>query len=363
MKRLMAGVPVITLMIALMIAGCGRSGDGSDGLRRPAPIPVEVTAVECGSITAFVRGTGTITARDDVLVSAEVGGRVVRIPAVVGNDVEMGGVLVVLDDELPALAVKQAEAQLLMAEADLRDAEAGLKRASYLWRNKDISDVDHEAAETRAIAARGVHMTAEAALAISSRQLRDTLVTSPIAGTVAFIHVEEGQLVAPGAPVVHVVNDAELEVDLGIGEEDVVNVKPGAGAEIEVRPLPGRTFRGRVEYVGPRADDLTKTYPVRVTIRNRDGALRAGMIADVGVAAHVLRDVIVIERDWALDRYGESAVFVAVDSTAVRRKISLGRVVGARVVVLAGLESGDKLVTLGLSQLSDGARIGIKAEH
>ena len=358
MKRLMAVVPVI----ALVIAGCGRPGEGSDESRRPAPVPVEVTAIERSSITAFVCGTGTITARDDCLVAAEAGGRVVGIPVVVGDDVEVGGVLVVLDDELPALAVKQAEAQLLMAEADLRDAEAGLKRASYLWKSGDISDADYEAIETRAIAARGLHMTAEAALAGSARQLRDTLVTSPIAGTVAFVHVEKGQLVAPGTPVVHVINDAELEVDLGIAEGDVVNVKPGARAEITVRPLPGEIFRGRVEYVGPRADDLTKTYPARVTIRNRDRALRAGMVADISVAAHVMRDVIVIERDWVFDRYGEPAVFVAVDSVAVRRKISLGRVVGARVVVLAGLESGDKLVTLGLSQLNDGTRIGIKTE-
>jgi RND family efflux transporter MFP subunit len=359
MRRFLAVVP----LIALVIAGCGRQGEDSDGLRRPAPIPVEVTAIERGSITAFVRGTGTIAARDDVLIAAEAGGRVVDVPVVVGDGVEVGDVLVVLDDELSALAVKQAEAQLLMAEADLRDAEAGLKRASYLWKSGDISDTDYEAAETRAIAAHSVHMTAEAVLAGSSRQLRDALVTSPIAGTVAFVHIEEGQLVAPGTPVVHIINDARLEVELGLGEEDVVNVKPGARAEIEVRPLPGEVFRGRVEYVGPRADDLTKTYPVGITVRNRDGALRAGMVADVGVAARVLRDVIVIQRDWVLDRYGEPTVFVAVDSVAVLRKISLGRVVGARVVVLAGLEPGDKLVTVGLSQLSDGARIGIKTEQ
>ncbi len=359
----MRGFLVVVLLVILMVAGCGRPGEDSEGLRRPAPIPVEVAAIECESITAFVRGTGTIAARDDILVAAEAGGRVVAIPIVVGDDVKVGDVLVVLDDELSALAVKQAAAQLLMAEADMRDAEAGLKRASHLWKSGDISDTDYEAAETRAIAARGIHMTAEAALAGSSRQLRDACVTSPIAGTVAFVHVGEGQLVAPGTPVVHVINDAQLEVDLGLGEEDVVNVKPGARAEIEVRPLPGEVFKGRVEYVGPRADDLTKTYPVRITIRNRDGALRPGMVADVGVAAQVLRDVIVIERDWVLDRYGEPIVFVAADSIAIQRKISLGRIVGARVVVLAGLEPGDELVTIGLSQLSDGARIGIKTEQ
>ncbi|MCD4690432.1 efflux RND transporter periplasmic adaptor subunit, partial [bacterium] len=200
-------------------------------------------------------------------------------------------------------------------------------------------------------------------LAAVERQFRDTEIVSPISGRVAFIYVEEGQLVALGTPAAHVINDDWLEVDFGIGEDRVVDVRSGLKASIEVSSLPGEAFSGRVEFVGPRADDRTRTYPVRVALRNRGGRLRAGMVAEVTIAARELVDVILIERDWIIDRYGEPALFVAADSVAVSRKVELGVVIGGEVVVRAGLESGERIVSVGYTQVTDGASIDIKSEH
>jgi len=356
MKTLLA-----VALIAVAVAGCGRPGQSEEGEEEKA-VPVRVQAVELTTITASLTATGTIVARDDVSVGAETGGRVREVPVVVGDRIAAGDVLVVLDDELPALAVRQAEAQRLLAEADRDEAVANWERARALWEHEDISDAEYESAERIAKVARAGMMAAEAALGGAERQLRNTRIESPVDGLVAFVFAEVGQLVAVGTPVAHVVNDAILEIDVGLGEDRVVHVRPGQAATVQVRALPEEVFEGRVEYVGPRSDDATRTYPVRVLMRNRDGLLRSGMVGEVEIAADLLEDVIVVDRDWVVDRYGEPALLVASDSRAEIRKVKLGRIVGDRVLVLSGLEPGDLVVTLGYDQVTDGALLELAAE-
>ncbi len=347
-------------MIVLLLAGCGGRG-GSGEQHRARATPVEVLTVAVGSVTATVAATGTVKARDDVPISAEASGQVKEVLVKVGDRVEEGETLVRLDAELAALAAKQAEAQLLLAEVELRDAESNLRRAEVLRENEDISEAEFEASQRATTAARAGFMTAEAAHGSAARQLRNTRISSPIAGVVAFVHAGIGHLIAIGTPVAQVVNDSRVEVEFGLNEDQIVDMRPGQRAEIRVRAHPGLVFEGEIEYVGPRADDLTKTYPVRVLLANRDRKLRSGMVAEVTVETAEMDDVIVIERDWVVDRYGEPAVFVAADSLAHIRKIALGSVIGDRVVVTTGLEPGDLLVTLGYDQLSDGTRIEIRS--
>jgi RND family efflux transporter MFP subunit len=350
---------LVALGCLVLAAGCGGRGGPVEKAEVRA-IPVHVIELATGSATATVSATGTIRARDDVPISAEASGQVKDVMVKVGDRVGAGQVLVKLDDELAALAARQAEAQLLLAEAERDDAEANFARAEHIWRSGDISDAEYEAVERAAKSARAGFMAAEAGLGSAKRQLRNTAIESPIDGTVAFVFAEEGHLVAAGTPVAHVVSDRMVEIEIGLTEDQVVNVRRGRTATVAVRALPGETFEGRVEYAGPRADDRTKTYPVRVLLSNRERKLRAGMVAEVTIATAELDDVIVIERDWVIDRYGEPAVFVAADSLAAIRRLRLGRIIGDRVVVTSGLEPGDLLVTLGHDQLTENARISIK---
>ncbi len=343
----------------LMAGGCGPRG-GPEQEQAVERVPVRVVEITTGPVTATVTATGTIKARDDVPISAEAGGRVLEVTVRVGDSVSEGDVLVQLDDELAELAFRQAEAQRLLAEAELDDAEAGFGRAQSLWESGDIADAEQEAAERRAKSARASFAAAQAGLGAAERQLRNTGIQSPIDGTVAFVYAEEGQLIAVGTPVAHVVNDDTVEIELGLSEDQVPDIRPRQAAAVRVRALPGELFGGKVEYVGRRADDMTKTYPVRVVLRNSAHRLRAGMVAEVTIDAKEFSDVVIIERDWVVERYGEPAVYVASGSLAVLKRLTLGKVIGNRVIVASGLEEGDLMVTFGHDRLTDGAALEIK---
>jgi membrane fusion protein (multidrug efflux system) len=358
MRRLLAGL----LLAVLAAGGCGGGEGGEQTARGPEAVPVEVMTVTPEDATATVTATGTLAARDDVPISAEASGRVAEVLVKVGDRVAEGDVLVRLDDELARLALRQAEAQLLSAEADLADAETGLERSRALRENGDISQAEFDAAELRYKASRGAFLAAQAAHGSAERRLRNTVIESPIDGTVAFVQAEVGHLMNVGSPVAHVVNDDTLEVEIGLTEQQAVDVRAGRKARVRVRSYPEREFVGRVEYVGPRADDRSKTFPARVVLRNPGGELRAGMVGEVTIATEEFKDRIVIVRDWVVDRYGEPAVFVAADSLAELRRVRLGKVLGDRVIVEDGLSEGDRLVVLGYERLSEGARVSVKRD-
>jgi RND family efflux transporter MFP subunit len=355
MKRALAILPLLALA-----AGCGPRGGPPAEEAAPAAVPVEVTEIVPGTAVSTVTATGTVAARNDVPVGAEASGVVSEVPVQVGDRVDAGQVLVRLDSELAELALQQAEAQFLIAQADHEMAEANLDRVRTLWENGDVADSDFEAAERGAKAARGALLAAEAARASAARQLRNTAIESPVGGTVAFVYAEVGHLVAAGTPVAHVVDDGVVQIDIGLSEDQAVQVRPDQKARVTVRALPGEVFEGRVEYVGRRADERTRTYPARIIVANRGGRLRSGMVAEVVVQARTFENAVVIERDWVVDRFGEPAVYVAVDSLATIRPVKLGQIIGDRVVVLDGIEPGDLVVSFGYSQLTENARVSIK---
>lgn len=354
MKR---AIPMFVIL--LFAAGCGPRG-GPPEEAAPQAVPVEVTTVALGSAVSTVTATGTVAARHDVPVSAEASGRVSEVPVSVGDRVVAGEALVRLDSELAELAHQQAEAQVLIAEADHETAEANLERARVLWDNGDIADSDFEAADRAAKAARGALLAADAGRASAARQLRNTAIESPVDGTVAFVYAKVGHLVVAGTPVAHVVDDSSVEIDIGLSEDQVLHVERGQDARVTVRALPGDGFDGTVEYVGSRADDRTKTYPARITVANRGRRLRSGMVAEVVVTARAFEDAVVIERDWVFDRFGEPAVYVAADSLAAMRNVTLGQIIGDRVIVTEGLSPGDLVVSFGHEQLTENARVSIK---
>ncbi|MBN2565427.1 MAG: efflux RND transporter periplasmic adaptor subunit [Candidatus Eisenbacteria bacterium] len=350
---------LVAAAAALLLAGCGRPGQ-AEGERGTEAIPVEVVRIATETVSATVTATGTLRAVDDVPVAAEASGRVIEVPVGVGDRVEEGDVLVRLDSELASLGLRQANSQWVLARTELEDATDAFERARVLWDSKDISEVEFEAAERRLEIARASYDGALAAVGTAQRQLDNASVAAPVGGWVAFVYAEEGHLVAAGTPVAHVINDSTMKLDLGLGEDQITGVRMGDPVAVRVRALPGKTFRGRVEYVGRRSEDVNRTYPIRVRLENGSRELRSGMVAEAIVTTGRFPDALVVERDWVVQRFGEPAVFVAADSLAVVRRVTLGKAVGDRVVVTSGLSEGDLLITAGLDLLSDQAEIELK---
>ena len=147
------------------------------------------------------------------MVISETIGKVTAVKADVGDHVNAGSVLVVVDDELKLAGFKAAEVNYEKAKKDLERYEA-------LNKSKAVTDNEIEAAR---LGCKG----AEAQYLVARRQYNDTRISSPIAGIVTSRLVDRGSMVQPGMPIANVVDISKLKVAVNVAEKDVFKLKPG----------------------------------------------------------------------------------------------------------------------------------------
>lgn len=352
-------------MVAIFAAFALRFVHGADtdaAGTQTGPIAVEVTAVAAADLTETVSAVGTVEARLDVTVESETAGRVVAVHFNIGDRVERGQTLVTVDDELKAATAEQARAQALAAETQARKAARDLERAESLFRTQDVSDAELEAYRLASRSAEAAHQAALAGLKAAERQLADTRIKAPIAGQAASKLVEAGEMVTHGKKIADIVDLSRVKVRLSIPERDVVRLKPGQPASMELDASPGARFSGKVHSVGAKTESPTgHTYPVEVMI-DSDGApeVRAGMFARVEITAGVFPGAIAVPRDWVVNEDTSPAVFVARGGVAKEVPVKLGSRSGNSVRIVGGLAAGDLVVSFGHRGLVDGAPITYK---
>ena len=358
-----AGIGLATILLGGGMLYRVWKADGAEASRpqmSPA-IPVEVARVTIGAITKAASAVGTVEARRDVVVSSEAAGRLVRVSVDVGDRVTEGMVIAEADSELRHLAVEQAEAQLALAQANAHKAERDLERNRTLFEKGDVSDAEMEGIRLAAQSASSAYRSADVSLKVARRQLADTKIRSPIAGTVAKMFVEAGETVGPGKPVANVVDLDVVKVVLTIPEEEIGGLAVGQIARVTMDLYPGQTFEGKVANIGSKAEENSHRYPVEVEIGNReDHPLKAGMFARAEIVTGVREDVPLIPATALIAGASQPSVYVVEDGRVILRTISLAGRQGDMTAVAEGLRDGELVVTIGQQMLKDGALVDIK---
>ncbi|MDH4197289.1 MAG: efflux RND transporter periplasmic adaptor subunit [Candidatus Aminicenantes bacterium] len=301
----------------------------------------------CGGRGAADRiaASGTIEARE-VNVAPKVGGQVEAILVEEGARVKPGDVLVRVEHIGLDIQLRQAQAGVTLAEAqlallrrgardeDIRQGEEALKQAeaplqvaaedarrfrelaakgSTTPKQRDDAEARHTVALAQRDAAREALKklksfarpeeitSAEARLAQAQaaadflrQQIADSVVVSPVAGVVTRRVIEAGEMVTPGATVLTVSELDSVYVMLYITERDLGRLRLGDAAEVRIDAFPDRAFPGRVTYISPQAEFTPKNvqtkedrvklvFAVKVEIDNREGALKPGIPADAWI--------------------------------------------------------------------------------
>jgi RND family efflux transporter MFP subunit len=325
----------------------------------PPGVPVKVIEMVPVDLDEVVEATGVILARQEVTVYPEVSAKVTRIEADLGDTVARDAPLVVLDDELMGLRVKQIRAQITKLTAMCEDAEKNLKRKEKLFRRKTVSESDLDQAILADQTNRGLLQEAEAQLEMALYDLRHATVRSPISGNVTERFLEVGSLASPQTAVARIVNVDRVKVEVGLVDDEVKRVRVGQEGTLQVDAFPKEVFSGHVTAVGQQADAQTLTFPVRVEWENGENRLLPGMIARVSIRVKRHGDVLVVPREIIRDEGDRLALFVVEDGRARRTFVSLGPRAKEDVVVSSGLEVGDRVVCVGHEMLDDGLAVQI----
>ncbi len=312
-------------------------------------IPVKVAVVKREQISQPVSLTGNVYPMSDVIVVSETQGRVVAINAKNGDYLQQGAVLVQVEDELIVSGLK-------LAQANYDKAKLDLERMEKLKTQNATTDNQYEQMRLGQV-------QAENALVTAKRRLNDTRIKMPISGQIANRMIDAGAYVAPGTPVANVIDIGTLKVRVNVPEEDAFKMSLGERAEITSSVYPGKTFYGNVYSISNKGDDA-HTFPIEVVLPNNPSApLKAGMFARVSFTSRAAHAGMVIPRDALVGSVKQAQVYVLDGDKARLRKVTVIGEVGNMLEISAGLNDGDKVVTSGQINLSDGSAVSLLDEN
>jgi len=324
-------VPISSLLLTLLVCSCGRSPDSSKSKTEPPPILVAAAPVEeCAAVVeqSFV---GTVLPLRTAVVASPVEGQVVEFLGKKGSFVkaagrkgavplarlrtnevatEIAGAEAELQlrqhelDEVKLSApreMEQAKARLDSAEAAMKLAQSRLKREQTLYKQAITSDYQLEEQQSAVEQAAKFYTERKAAWELVEaglwteklaqakarvdaqrrriERLRQDLaqreIYAPFDGYVTEEHVEVGEWVAPGGRVAEVVEIGEVYVEVAVFERYISQLRAGTKARVEIEALAGKSFDGVVEAVVPKADLQSRSFPVRVRLKNPSSAANA----------------------------------------------------------------------------------------
>ena len=344
------------------IAILATAGFLASGPARGEAIPVTATDAEVRDIVDTVRLSGTVVAPRSARVSTAVGGLVERVAVELGDRVEAGDILVVLDDAIAGHDVAQSEAAIDQAEAELADAGRRLRIADRLTPRGNMPESEYDARKAQVRIAAAVVERLKSEAARQRENLRRHSIKAPFAGVVAEKATEAGEWVAPGTTVVELIALTDLRVDIPVPEKYYPQLQADTPIHLEFDALPGRPLEARRTAMVPVSDPVVRTFTLRVRPVDETLALTPGMSARVTLQLATGERGIVISRD-AVVRYpdGRTTVWVIEraegNTTVAERQVRLGRTFDNRVHVRHGLNAGESIVLKGNESLRPNQRV------
>ena len=377
-------------------------------------IPVKTQIVAGGEIARNIIASGILEGWNDITLTAEVGGKLQKIFVGEGKDVKKGGKILELEHETLRQQLLSVEAGLTTAEQTLKKIKVGVRpeemdqiiarldsaRTSHenadenfkssqklydegvipkieldlaesqlaaaksqyetALKNKELADLGARS-EDRAAADAGV-LNARANRNLARELFNKAFFYSPFDGTVAFIYVDPGEMVAPGTPLINIVSLQTLKLTIAMNAEEAVNVQADDEVLIYPEATSGDVFTGTVSKIDIKADERTGTFGTEIKIQNPDGRLIPGMTATARLNFGKRKNVLVIPLDAIINRNMYKFVFLVQDGKAVQRQVKTGVISENDAEIIDGLEAGQVLIVEGQKTLKDGDAVDVKGE-
>ncbi|MEN6412458.1 MAG: efflux RND transporter periplasmic adaptor subunit [Veillonellales bacterium] len=354
--------------LAALAVGCLLAGIMAKTHFAKAPIkPESLPVVRTQLIQAANTGqgytyAGEVRGRYESQLAFQVTGKIIKRNVQLGSIVNAGDVLMQMDAKDIQQTVNSNSAQVYSAQSQLRLAESNLSRYRQLLDSGAISHAQYDQYVNAYDAAAAAVQQAAAQYTQGANQLDYTLLTADQSGVVSAITAEAGQVVSAGQTVVTVVQDGEREIEINVPENRLEELKTAGRFQVTFWALPNVTLNGKVREIAPMADPTTRTFKVRISLLNPPPSVKLGMTATVSLAVGADQPAFSIPLS-ALYQTGDTpAVWIVSDNILTLRPIQTGSFGNGTIQVLAGLQTGDRIVSAGVHKLEEGQRVKIAGD-
>jgi multidrug efflux system membrane fusion protein len=358
-------------VIALTGAGAGLHSFSAVQAQPEAPaaaapaVSVTVRTVKPQAVRIWSEFSGRLQAVDAAEIRPEVTGRITEVRFRDGQTVKAGDVLFVIDPRPYEAAVAKAEANLASAKTNAHFAKAEVERAARLIKTQAIAASVYDSRANADRVAQANILSAEADLKDARLDLEHAYVKAPIAGRVSRAELTVGNLVqaGPNAPLLtSIVSMDSIYADFDVDEATYVkSVRAHANTTEKERQIPveltvqgdsEQVYRGTIYSFDNRINPASGTIRARARFGNEDHALMPGMFAAIRLASANDDSAILVPARAVGNNQNKRFVYVVGDDGKVGyRDVALGQQVEGQRIVLSGLNAGDRVIVDGLQHV------------
>ncbi len=387
-KKYILPLIIVLIIILAVMKSCGVFGSNEKIDQ------VDTQQATTATIVQIVTASGKIKPSTEVKIAPEVSGEITQLTVKEGDEVKKGQLLVQIKQDIYISAVNRAQAAvqqsiaaLEQSAARLKESESEYKRSKLLFESGTIARADWEATEANYKVARLTYDASKSSLESARATLKEaednlmrTQIFAPIDGTISQLNVEAGERVVgtaqmAGTEVLRVANLDSMEVEVTVGENDIVKLAVGNPVDIEVDAYWGKRFKGRVTEIASSAANVTETssadqvtnFNVKIIILDesyRDlvkeknllhTPFKPGMTASVEIESDRKDSILVAPIRAVSTRQVKDStdgttrtrevVFVLQDGKAQQKEVETGIQDDENIEILHGIEPGETLIT------------------
>ena len=357
----------VSFIYTLLLSGCGEKKAVFDEVIRP----IAWLEVQQSSFNQVRRLSGSVYPVEETNLSFEVGGKVEGVKVKLGASVKRGDELASLDQRNFNLSMQTSQANLQKAYASLSESENEFKRYAELSKKGLVSKSGYDNAKAAFESATSAVNLAKAQVAISSKDLSDSILIAPYDGKITKRLIEPSMQVAPGQAVFEIEGEDGLEVQVMVPETLIQELISGSEVNIHYSAFSQLKSKGQITEISSRAS-TANAFPVTILITSSLEGLRAGMTAEVdfvfagvGRTGYAGKTFHLPISALGADEGQKAYVFVyhTKKQTLEKRQVQTESIINNKVIVSSGLIDGEIIATAGISFLRDGQTVRLLDKH
>lgn len=351
---------VLTVAIMMVLTACKKEKPLAD--KKPVDDdkqPVMIEVLEPRTLQEFITVSGKLEGGTDITMLSETSGRIMQMYKKLGDKVTQGERIGMVDNDVYRIRFEQAEAAKLSAEAAFETAQLNLNTSDALFKKKSISQVEYNTALTAFKGAKANLDGAKAGWESARRAYDNSYLVAPEAGVITNLMVSQGQFINNGTPIATIVDDKVLLIKTGVGESQIGKIRQGQSADIKHNDM-DKPVKGFVKAFGIRPLANTANYPLEIQVSNKTG-LMPGMVVTAKILSGTFQNQLYTSVNNVINEYDHAYLYVVNDKDiALRKEVKLGRIVGENIIILSGVEVGERIVISGMENIEDNTPVQIR---
>lgn len=328
---------------------------------------VETEKISTMSMSNSMEYSGRVAPSKEVSVASNMSGKILTANFDIGDTVNEGDVLVIVDDSDLVDNMRNMEANYAISELNFRNSEKIYNNNIILFDEGVISQSDIDQIIYSYETAKANLYSLEVQMDILESSMEDTVLTSPTTGVVTIKNVEEGGYANLGSPAYTIVNLNPVRINVGVSEHLINTISVGQTLPVKISAVSNSTLSGEVAVINPLMDQ-TGMYTIGIDVANPDYKIKSGMLADVTFVLQSSGNAVAVPTNAIISKDTGNYIYLINREedgkiTVKETKVTTGMENGNMTQITSGVSAGREIVIKGQTYISDGEEVKLPAEY